>query len=324
MNYVIVGNDSYLVNKEVDKIKKLYLNDGYQDTSFYDLTEQSLMMVLDDANMPSFLTETKVIVIANPLFLTANAKIEDAHAKLLVQYLEHPNPDTVLIFVLYQPLDQRKTIVKTMRKLCDFHILKEVNPNDFRAQVMHDCKQLKMKDAVKEELLVRLPMDYENWQQQLAKLTNYPGELTMDVLKGLIKRPLFGSGDQDALLFTNAILAKNMNQVFLMWHDLCITNKDPYSLIGLIASQFRFLYQVKRLQEKHYLTRDIANYLNAKEYRVTKTMETLRNYQLMDILEILNLLSQLDLKIKSGVIDAKSGFELFLLQVTRRNRVWNH
>ncbi|MDD6466638.1 MAG: DNA polymerase III subunit delta [Erysipelotrichaceae bacterium] len=325
MNYVVVGEDRFLVHKEVEKIKKLTNQGNELSTSFYDLQQQSIVEMIDDANMPSFLAGTKVIIAVNPLFLTANGKLEDAHTELLLQYLEHPNPDTAILFVLYQPLDQRKSIVKTMKKLCDFHLIKDVNANDFRTQVLHDCKQnqLKMSDRVKEELLLRLPLDYENWAQQIEKLKNYPGEITMEVLKSLVAKPLFGTQDQDALLFTNAILAKDMNQVFSMWHDLCITYKEPYSLIGLIASQFRFLYQVKRLQEKHYLTKDIASYLNTKEYRVTKTMEILRKYQLMDILEILNLLSQLDLKIKSGMIDAKNGFELFLLQATRRNRVWN-
>ena len=49
------------------------------------------------------------------------------------------------------------------------------------------------------------------------------------------------------------------------------------------------------------------------------------NAKLLDhLLEILNALGELDMQIKSGVIDAKNGFELFLLKVTRKDHVWNH
>ena len=72
--------------------------------------------------------------------------------------------------------------------------------------------------------------------------------------------------------------AKDMKTCFTMWKDLCITNKEPYSLIGLIASQFRFMYEVKYLYTKRYLAKDIADYLRANEYRVSKTLETLNKY----------------------------------------------
>ena len=324
VNYVISGTDYYLVNTELEKIKKIYAKESV-DIAQYDGSEGDMYTLIDDANMPSFLADIKMLIVNHPLYLSTNGKLDDAQQELLLTYLQNPNPTTVIIFVLHQALDTRKTLVKNVRKLCDCRILSEVNSNDLKRQVVADIKKHKLKidDKTVQVLMDRLPLDYENWRQQLQKLIEYDDVITVDVVKALVNRPLFGTQEKDPLLFTNAILAKDMSTSFRMWKDLCITNKEPYSLIGLIASQFRFLYQVKFLQMKRYSSKEIADYLHANEYRVSKSIETLSKYKLEDILEILNALAELDLKIKSGVIDAKNGFELFLLQVTRRDHTWS-
>ena len=324
MNYVISGSDYYLVNQELSKIKKIYEKDSV-DVIQYDASEMDLQVILDDANMPSFFAAYKMLVISNPLFLTSGGKLDDAKQELLLKYLENPNPSTVIVFVVQQALDSRKTFVKNVRNLCDCRIIDDISVNDFKRQVAAECKKHKLKidDYALQELQNRLPIDFENLRQQMRKLIDYDDVIAVDVVKALVNRPLFGTNDKDHLLFTNAILSKDMNACFSMWKDLCITNKEPYSLIGLIASQFRFMYQVKLLNTRRYYAKDIAKELNANEYRVSKTLETLNKYKLQDIAEILHALSELDMQIKSGVIDAKNGFELFLLQVTRRDHVWN-
>ena len=322
MNYVISGSDYFLVNAELDKIKKIYEKESL-DLVQYDASVVDMQMILDDANMPTFFADYKMILLNHPLFLSSEGKLDDSVQTLLLQYLENPNPTTILVFVLHKPLDARKRLVKNIRKLCDCRVIGEINSNDFVSQVQAECKKHKLNidNKAMKELLLRLPLDYENLRQQMRKLIDYDGEITVEVVKSLVNRPLFGTNDKDHLLFTNAILAKDMKTCFTMWKDLCITNKEPYSLI---ASQFRFMYEVKYLYTKRYLAKDIAEYLHANEYRVSKTLETLNKYKLEDLSEILHALGELDVQIKSGVIDAKNGFELFLLQVTRRDKTWSH
>lgn len=325
MNYVISGTDYYLVNAELEKIKKIYAKESV-DIVQYDASNTDLRVILDDANMPSFLADYKMIVINYPLFLSASGKLDDDLQGILLQYLENSNPTSILVFVLHQALDSRKSLVKQMKKVCDVRSIEEINANDFKRMIVAECKKHKLviKDDALSELQNRLPLDFENLRHQMDKLIDYDGEITVNVVKALVTKPLFGTNDKDHLLFTNAILAKDMETCFTMWKDLCIVNKEPYSLIGLIASQFRFMYQVKYLYNQRYYSKDIAQYLNANEYRVSKTLETLNKYKIEDLLEILNALGELDMQIKSGVIDAKNGFELFLLKVTRRDHVWNH
>ena len=56
MNYVISGTDYYLVNAEVEKIKKIYAKESV-DIVQYDASNTDLRIILDDANMPSFFAD---------------------------------------------------------------------------------------------------------------------------------------------------------------------------------------------------------------------------------------------------------------------------
>ena len=66
----------------------------------------------------------------------------------------------------------------------------------------------------------------------------------------------------------------------------------------------------------------IAKELDVHPYRVKKTLETVSKYSLEDISKVLDELSKLDVDIKTGKIEDKTGFELFLLRVTG-GKAWN-
>ena len=86
--------------------------------------------------------------------------------------------------------------------------------------------------------------------------------------------------------------------------------------IGLLAYQFRFMCQVKNLNEQGYTIRDIAERYNAKEYRITMTLKSAQGRSSKALLDILSRLSQLDQDIKRGKKDSIMGLEMFIIDVT--------
>lgn len=320
MNYILLANDAYMMSQQYAKIVSAIQDTASVHETVYEYQSGCLDAVLDDADMPSMFADVKCIRIKQPLFLTAKEGLNPQEEKHLLTYLQHANPDTTLVFeLLQQPMDARKSIVKTMRKHCQVVQPLELDARQFRALVMDDLKRNKIR--IQEDafacLIDRLPMDLAIWQQELQKLICYDKPLDRQAVEALIVRELFGNGEKDMLLFSNAILAKDMKQTFRMWNDIKRLQKEAYGLMALIAVQFRFLYQVKYLMEKGYSRREIALELGAKEYRVQKTEDSLLKYSIDDILEILHRLAELDSRIKTGRIEPMQGFELFLLQTTR-------
>ena len=320
MNYLIYGEDSFLVKKEIDQIRSKYDKSFYIDEIKVDAEKTEIVQLLADLNTIPLGTDYRFFIIKNINYFGTDAKISEDDQKLLLEYLTDSNDSTIAIFVVEKPMDQRKRFVKEFIKNCNFINISTVDINQFKAFVRNDIKKkaIKIDDDALEELLLRLPPNYEFYSSEINKLASYPNKITFEVVDALITKPLFGNDDKDGLVFVNDLLSGNMNSVISKWNDMCVTTGDPHSLIGLIASQFRFLYQVKLLVNKGYSNELVSRELNAHVYRVTKSAELLNKYTLEDVLVILNELSRLDLKIKSGAIDAKLGFEVFLFQVTRR------
>ena len=99
----------------------------------------------------------------------------------------------------------------------------------------------------------------------------------------------------------------------LFSHDLRINKEEPVKLIALIASQFRFMLEVKYLLSEHYSNGYIANELKCKPYRVSKTIQTLCFIKSQELRNVIDYLYNLDYQIKAGEKDPYFNFELFLI-----------
>ena len=93
-NYLLESTDFLSIQNEIaDIIKKT----SFQDSaiSIYDLEETLLEKALEDLDTYSFLTEKKVIIIKNIESIDQEEYQKDI--KHLLQYLDNPNPDNLLI-----------------------------------------------------------------------------------------------------------------------------------------------------------------------------------------------------------------------------------
>ena len=88
------------------------------------------------------------------------------------------------------------------------------------------------------------------------------------------------------------------------------------SIIGLIASQIRIIYQVKVLEKQRLSNDEIASMLGEKNsYRIKKTKELTRYYSESELLELMNTLADMDYKLKTTDSDPNNLIELFILNL---------
>ena len=130
-------------------------------------------------------------------------------------------------------------------------------------------------------------------------------------LKPLTLRGLYHNDDP-----YDVHVEKNVKKMFSIWEDLQILNKDPIYLIALIASQFHLLFQVKCAMIKGMHDQsEIASLLSVHPYRVKLALPVCARLSVDTIMDLLHRLADLDQSIKSGKLDKKLGFEIFLLKL---------
>ncbi len=84
----------------------------------------------------------------------------------------------------------------------------------------------------------------------------------------------------------------------------------------MLASQIRIIYQVKLLEKRNLNDKEIANMLGERsDYRIRKTRELTGYYSETELLNLMQKLSDIDLKIKTSDIDGNSLIELFIINL---------
>lgn len=314
MNYVLYGEEQYLLSQSLNRIVKTHVSDKNDlNCIVYDANTTDLEVILEDAMTIPFFSDCKVIEVYHANFLSSsNDKSIDTSA--LEHYLDHPMETTVLILIGdFEKLDARKKIVKKVQKTCKVLQYRKL---DEQGKVQYVNDQIKKRglhvdqDAIA-MLLKRLPLDISTIQKEFDKLELYGGNITSELVSKLVSRPL----EEDVFQLVDAVVKKNLKLAFHIWQDLCILNKDAIYLIALLASQFRFLYEVKVLSQKGMLKAEIADYLKAHPYRVQLALSSIHNLSIQYLIHILEKLATLDQNLKAGRIDKKLGFEMFLLEL---------
>ena len=306
-NYLIKSNAISLIDKKIEELIKEKDFDSSSVTT-YDLEEDSITSLIEDADTISFLTPNKVIIGKN----LSNNNLDEKNLKTLSKYLDNPNSDVLLILVTTN-IDARKKIVKEV-----INKLSLVN-------ISTDTKTL-VKDILKgydvEYRVINLLEEY--YSEDIERLISETKKLAVafidtkkitykDALNLLVK-PL---NKQDTLAFDliREIALKDKKKALNIYNELLSYNIESYALFGLLESQYRLLYQVKVLNKRNISYNDMASILEAHPFRVKKTLELVRYYTLKEIRKLLKNLSDIDYKIKSGIYENNIIIDLLILNI---------
>lgn len=315
MIFVIYGQEHYLMEKQLEKLKKqLNCNEQLLNFCSYDLEQTPLEVVVQDLATPGFLAENKMVVVKNPLFLTAlKSKMKHDEPKIQ-KCLDLSDDHNHLVFYLnYDKLDERKKIVKKITqigKIYRFAPLTHQKLSDSYRQMIAK-KQATISNEALDLLLVRHSGGLLEAIANVEKLTLYTKNIGREAVAKVILKPL----EENIFELQNAILKKDRAKMFGIYRDLMVLNEEPIKLIVLLGNALRLLYQVSLLDRKGYNDAEIAKMLNINRFRLKYIRENNKYHSLEQIQELLNRLSQLDYQIKTGRIDKKLGFELFLLRI---------
>lgn len=306
-NYLIKSNAISLIDKKIEELIKEKDFDSSSVTT-YDLEEDSITSLIEDADTISFLTPNKVIIGKN----LSNNNLDEKNLKTLSKYLDNPNNDVLLILVTTN-IDARKKIVKEV-----INKLSLVNISTDTKEIVKDI--LKGYDV--EYRVINLLEEY--YSEDLERLISETKKLALafintkkitykDALELLVK-PL---NKQDSLAFdlVREIALKDKKKAVNIYNELLSYNIESYALFGLLESQYRLLYQVKVLNKRNISYNDMASILEVHPFRVKKTLELVRYYTLKEIRKLLKNLSDIDFKIKSGVYENNIIIDLLILNI---------
>ena len=308
-NYLLEGNDTFVLELERDKIIK---ENKFKNAAIYkyDLEESELEKVLEDLDTYGFLTEKKVIIVKNIESLKYDEYKKDFDH--LYKYLENPNLDNLLI-IETKKIGNSK-VLKELKNKCEFI---EVDL-DSKRYIKNILKDYNISDEAVSLLDKYCLSDISKIDSECQKLKNFKleeKEITIDDIKELV---VIKIGDPKDLTFsfTRSLAMRDRKAALSKYRELLSYDIEPIGIIGLLASQIRIIYQTKLLEKDHLSDREMANILEEKsDYRVSKARELTRLYSEDDLLKLMEELAKIDLTIKTTDVDPNSLIEMFIINI---------
>ena len=308
MNSYLIKNSSIsLINKKIEELIK-ELNFNGSSITTYDLEEDSINLLIEDADTISFLTPRKVIIGKN----LSNNNFSDISIKTLSKYLDNPNNDVLLIFTTTNIDTRKKNVKEVINKLT------LVNISSDTKEIIKDI----LKDYDVEYRVINLLEEY--YSDDLERLINETKKLALSFINtkkitykdtlNLLVKPL-NNKDNLAFDLVREIALKDKKKALNIYNELLNYNIESYALFGLLESQYRLLYQVMVLNKRNISYNEISNILEVHPFRVKKTLELVRYYTLKEIRKILKNLADIDFKIKSGIYENNIVIDLLILNI---------
>lgn len=306
-NYLIKSSSKTLIDKKIDELieKQGFTN---AEVNVYDLDESSITSLIEDADTISFLASNKVIIGKN---LTQNSFTEK-DINTINKYLNNPNSDVLLILTTSSIDTRKKTIKEIVSKLTTINI--ETTSKDIIKDLFKDYdleyKVINLLEEYYSDDLERLVSECQ--KLKLAFIDTK--KISYEKANELLVKPL-NKRDNLAFDLVREIALKDKRKAINIYNELFSYNVESYSLIGLLESQYRLLYQVKVLNKKNISYNDIAKELDVHPFRVKKTLELIRFYTLKEIRKLIKNLADIDFKIKSGVYENNIIIDLLILNI---------
>ncbi|MBP2241692.1 DNA polymerase-3 subunit delta [Cytobacillus eiseniae] len=320
--YLLYGPESFLINETKQMLIHHVLNEEEIDfnLSSYDLEETPIDVALEDAETLPFMGERRLIILQNPVFLTAaktKEKVEHNVAKLEA-YIKEPSPYATLVFTApYEKLDERKKITKELKRNAAVLEAKKLNEAELKGWIKERAayNKVEITESAIDLLLTLAGTNLFTLTSELDKLALYVGqgerldEKTVDML---VARSL----EQNIFSLIDKIVQRQIEEALRIYYDLLKQNEEPIKILSIITGQFRLIYQVKELARRGYGQQQIAGHLKVHPFRIKLAAGQARQFSDEELANIMKQLANADYQMKTGGMNKVLLVELFLFRLS--------
>ena len=317
--YFLYGEEQYLLDTIVNKIKKLF-GECIKGINYILIDDTNINNIISDIETPAFGYEKKLIIVKNSGILKKEGKRKNAElAKIkeklntyLKENIEIIKKSVIIVFI-EEETDTKQELYKTIEKLgiiCkfDFQNLLQLQK---RLKVICNSYGVKISDNNLKYFIECAGTNMQNLINEIRKLIEYKGKggeiLKEDIDKLTIKQ-------LESVIFdlTDNLGKKETAKALAVLKNL-ITQKEPLQKILItLYNHFKKIY-ITKLSEKY--GKEITTSLQLKPnqvFLVNKYKMQSKYFKEKDLKDILQDLRDLDYNYKIGLIDLQIGLESIL------------
>ncbi len=299
---VLTGNNDYLRAAELKKLTAAFVKD-FADFGLEKIEagEAEVGRLLESVASLPFLTPRRMIILSEP---SANKAIGEHIDELL-----EATSDTTDLIINEPKFDKRSVLYKTLKKKTDFREFNELDERQLAGWLSEEARarggELKPSNAA--YLVQRTGTNQLGLSNELNKLLSYEPVITREVIDSLTEQQPQGT----VFELIEAAFSGNTKRAMELYKEQRKQQIEPQAIMGMIAWQVHIIAVVKANEKLG--PGGIAGAAKINPYVVNKTMNLTRKMTQKQMKELVRRALDLDVRLKSEMIDADAAVQQFLI-----------
>ena len=311
MVYLLFGEDEYLRNEYLKKIKKSF--DTLQlGINYIQIDETNVSEIISDIETPAFGLDKKLIIAKD----TGLFKKKNAFSEKLAEYLkENANNLEDLVLVFAEQEVEKNKLFNTIKEVGQALEFKEQNMSQLIKKVksLANAYKVEIKENVAGYFIECVGTNMSDIINEIRKLIEYAGsggEIKKEDIDSLsIKK-------SESIIFdlTDNLGKKKIDVALDVLHNLIYAKEPVQRILVMLYNHFKKLYIIKLAVEEN---RNVAQSLNLKPnqmFLVNKYTAQAKAFNKEELRNLLEELIKIDEYSKSGKIDINIGLESILCE----------
>ena len=319
--YLFYGEETYLLENAVKKIKKIF-GDLILGINYIQINETNVNGLISDIETPAFGYDKKLIIVKNSNILKkekkSNTKSNTDLQKKISEYIKENiktiDQTTVLIFIEEELIkcDLTNTI-QELGEVCNFERLKPIELKK-RLKTICNMYQVNIDENTLQYFIETCGTNMQVLINEIRKLIEYEGK------NGAIKKEdidKLSIKELESRIFdlTDNLGKRDITKVLEMLKEL-LYNKEPIQkILVTLYNHLKKLYFVKIAIANN---KDVDTSLNLKPnqmFLVNKYKMQTQKFSEQELRKIIQQLEDLDYQYKIGLIDLNIGLDAIICAI---------
>ena len=315
--YLLYGNEQYLIDQAINKIKKIF-GEMLLGINYIMIDETNVENIISDIEMPAFGYDKKLIIAKNTgLFKKdgrkkAGSPIQEKLAEYIKENIEIIDESVILVFVeeeanktvVYEQIEKNGGIISEIEELKQFQLTKKLKQICSLYKVNADENTLNY-------LVEMSGTNLQNLINEIRKLIEFVGEngtITIDDVNSLAVKQM------ESVIFelTDNLAIRKIDKALEILDNLIYQKEPLQKILITLYNHFKKIYLCTVAVK---LNKDIITSLGLKAnqtFLVPKYKKQATYFKTKELKQILKAFIDLDYKSKNGKLDIDVGLRSIL------------
>ena len=322
--YLFTGEEDFLIDECIEKLKREYVQEGLEalNYSVFDGKNTTFDELFNSCETLPFMSPKKIVILKDlNLFVDNISEVDE-----FCDYIENLGSHLCLVLV-----DSTKDLKKTSKiykyysknkLVVEFTKLKG---KDLTSWVEKVAKKNKMKISLSNvnyfiqhstylsRNITSTLYDLENeWNKVVSYCKN--GEIQKEDIEFVMIKSL----DNNVFDLLGAISKADVDGSLSIFNNIYLANEPIQKILFMISRQIRLMLGYNIYRQKGYTDGEIIEKLQIKPYEYQKISSQAKVFSVKTLEGSLNLILEVDKKIKTTSIDEKIEMEILLVRLCKK------